>query len=963
MVMIKKGLIITVSALLILSALSFSAGYSENPSLKVKSTQSEVSDSLGHSFSTESNVTFAFNGIPSNTSLIIQVGNETYTSDLPVLNISIPNGNYTYAVINSRGYFSPEWTGVFDLNASGDYINVNYSGIIEPSTGIYLQNGSLYSNFNPDLADLNPQPLDAVFDPFNNNTYVISQSPMGFYDLNNDGGLAFHSTPQMPQDIALDTLTGNIVVAENSTIAVFTPLGLMVGEVSLPYLPNAIIYNNFTNTFWVGTDSSVIVLNASSLKAVNQINGLNIQIPGQLVLNTLNGSVYALNVSAELPGNQLLEYNENMQALLDINIPGFSGVAAFSGIYDRLYLTTISAGNDLFYLNGSELVSVDNYNNASSVQYLSNIHSMVVISDSGSVYLIDPVTQSLLYLMNPQTLPTLAIPGTGGSLSFISRNTGTFSTTAYFDQVKSFKIVETGLEGGQSWNATVDNYTQTTNSTSIQFFEPSGNYTLYVGSVSGYYSKNTYIVNLSNPVTLQVNFQKLYTVFINYINLPSRSFVNLTIGSYHLNSSNISTGDLALVNGTYNYSATTNGGGYLSPSTGVVVVHGKNVFLNITWTLHIYNVKIVETGLPGGSKWSVFLNNLEYSSDTSTLNLNLSYGTYFLFPESVPGYFPSSFNTSFNVRDSNLTLNVIYSPVVYNVSVNLNAYSGNYPINFLVDGVTYKEYNSSFSIMLPNGSYSYEIDFPGNTWKNLSGQFNVDSFPVSISLDASLNYYSITLHQTGLPEAILWGVSINGQEFNSTAPTFSFLLPNGTYTVTVNHVSGFVNILPFTLTVSGKNVSYTLEFQRILKLYSVNLILLGVPYGHKISVTIDNVTLNYSFNQQLQFDLTNGTYNMSLRVFNHNDRHTFGTYNLAFNVSGRNETLFVLVVSNKFAISFTIVYCNPLLNFVHPFNNYFCAPLFEQTNLFPNSFRGGHFNRNNNCKDFFPDNQRPIGWP
>ena len=955
----KKGLIFGVSALLILSAFNLIYLGSDTPSVIPSPGLNVKSDSSANSLSNFTNVTFIFTGLPSNTTVSLGLGQNTYISNSSSITITIPAGNYTYSISNSRGYFSPEWAGRIHVGLDGTTVEVAFSGVIGGSTGIYLQNGTEFSTLKTSYTDLNPQPLDAIFDNANNNTYVITDSPVGFYEISSTGSITFFNTTEMPQDIALNTLTGDLIIAENNSIDVYSTSGILLGSINLVSTPNAIIYDNFTNTIWAGTDSSLLMYNATTLKLLNQVNGMNVQIPGQLVLNTINGTVYLMNVSANLTDNLLVEYNYRMQTVLEVNLPGFAGVAAFSSLYDELYLTTISAGSDLFYLNQTNLTSVSGYTNAASVQYLPEINAMVVISFGGSSYLINPVKQSLMYLMDTNTLPTLVIPGFGNSISFISRNTGTFLSTTFFEKVRSIKLMEDGLPALHFWYATLDNYTLGSTGNDIQFYEPAGNYTVNVKPVIGYTSNTTYTINLTEPVLLTDVFHKLYSVTVNYLNMPADSYANLTIGTQHFNSSGGVPTRLFLINGSYNFSVSTSNGAYLSPSEGILVVDGKNVSLNVTWATHIYSVVVRETGLPNGYEWSVYVDDLEHISTTSTISFNLSSGEYFISPGSVPGYFASSYTPSFNLSDQNLTLNIAYSPILYNVSMTLNNYTGDYPFSITINGNIYSEYGSNFYFLLPNGTYTYGITFPGDIWNNISGTFQVNSSSISIPLTASITYYPVSFMESGLPPGTSWEISVNGENITSNTTTLTSYLPNGTYLAEVGSVPGFQSISPFNLAVKGKNLTIDLKFQKSLRIYSVNVILLGIPFGHNINLTVDNVTQTSIGGLPVTFSLNNGTYNMTIQLLTRSGIKLFGVFHVMFQVNGTNETLFVLIIHNRHVISFVVLEYNPLFNFCHGFNNFLSAPLFEPQKPF-NNFRNqnpqkpGHLNRFN----FKP----PIGW-
>jgi hypothetical protein len=51
--------------------------------------------------------------------------------------------------------------------------------------------------------------------------------------------------------------------------------------------------------------------------------------------------------------------------------------------------------------------------------------------------------------------------------------------------------------------------------------------------------------------------------------------------------------------------------------------------------------------------------------------------------------------------------------------------------------------------------------------------------------------YAIDIKETGLPTGMKWVISINGTMYNSTTDEMVVQLPNGTYSYTVNGISGY----------------------------------------------------------------------------------------------------------------------------------------------------------------------------
>jgi hypothetical protein len=82
------------------------------------------------------------------------------------------------------------------------------------------------------------------------------------------------------------------------------------------------------------------------------------------------------------------------------------------------------------------------------------------------------------------------------------------------------------------------------------------------------------------------------------------------------------------------------------------------------------------------------------------------------------------------------------------------------------------------------------------------------------SPDASLpQYYSVTFTETGLPSGTSWSVTLNGTKESSTSSTIVFSVLNGTYSYTVNSVSGYtLSPASGSIAVHGKNATQAITF-------------------------------------------------------------------------------------------------------------------------------------------------------
>ena len=82
------------------------------------------------------NVSFIESGLPANTSWTVSIGNYNFTTSSRVLNISLPNGTYSYS-IDSKGYSAVNSTGSFTVKGKNLTVNVTFRKITGTGSSVY----------------------------------------------------------------------------------------------------------------------------------------------------------------------------------------------------------------------------------------------------------------------------------------------------------------------------------------------------------------------------------------------------------------------------------------------------------------------------------------------------------------------------------------------------------------------------------------------------------------------------------------------------------------------------------------------------------------------------------------------------------------------------------------------------------------------------------------------------------
>jgi hypothetical protein len=239
-----------------------------------------------------------------------------------------------------------------------------------------------------------------------------------------------------------------------------------------------------------------------------------------------------------------------------------------------------------------------------------------------------------------------------------------------------------------------------------------------------------------------------------------------------------------------------------------------------------YAATFQETGLPGGTSWSVHVNSVgcvcsAYSktleSNTDAISFDLSNGTYHYVVERVAGYFVAGPDQgSFNVSGANLTLSpVSFRPVLtyltefaesglpngtlWTVTVHGN---GTGQLAALEDLVGHS-YTTSLNLTLPNGSYRYTVEAVNGSFfegQSSHGAFRIDGAapaPIAVTWTTPPTY-AVTFHESGLPPGMNWTVRVAGlatvpihQTRSSTGANITFYLPTGSYRYAVADVLFF----------------------------------------------------------------------------------------------------------------------------------------------------------------------------
>jgi len=433
----------------------------------------------------------------------------------------------------------------------------------------------------------------------------------------------------------------------------------------------------------------------------------------------------------------------------------------------------------------------------------------------------------------------------------------------------SIKFTETGLPSGY-WYVNITGQPSSGPIPSSQALYsvslPNGSYFYTISTGNKEYKPSytgSFTVNGAS-VSESITFSEVsYNVTFTESGLPTGATWNVTLNGVLLSRS-LSSISFLESNGTYSYTIGIYSGYSASPYSGTVTVNGGNVNVPVIFKRVTYSVTFTESGLPSGTAWYVNISNGQsYKSTGTEISLNEPNGTYsYVISSSNKSYSPNPSSGSFTVKGSNLNIQVSFHLVTYEITFTESGLpSGYWYINITGQPSfgSILSSQTSYSVSLPNGSYSFTVSTGNKEYKpSYSGSFKVNGASISESITFSEVTFTLTFTESGLPTGATWNVSLNGTKLSSSSFSLVFNEPNGTYSYTVGIYQGY-SASPYSgiVTVNGANVNVSITFTQVK--YSVTFTESGLPSGTSWSITLNNVT-RASTNATIVFDEPNGSY-------------------------------------------------------------------------------------------------------
>ncbi len=354
------------------------------------------------------------------------------------------------------------------------------------------------------------------------------------------------------------------------------------------------------------------------------------------------------------------------------------------------------------------------------------------------------------------------------------------------------------------------------------------NNTLVVYTLSNYGNLSDNLLNLSitfEPLTappvpvLQLVSENATAIALKWSVADSSQYA---ITGYYL-SANLAFPGLSnitnLPNTTLSYIVVPRGPGNYVFRIAAINDFGISAYSNSAHSTY-YAARLNEIGLPPGTYWTAYLSGNMLKGNSTTNSLAVPNGTYQFTVPVAGGYSPFPASGSINVSGAAAAEAILFTSGatgVYRLVFDDFGLQNGLTWYVSVGGLNSSSSTGNISFYETNGTYSYMVSGPAGYYASpSSGHITVQGSPVyrEIAFATSPHgFYSVDFKGKGLPGTVQWSVTLSGLESTSSNGTVTFSLVNGTYSFTVNSVSGYT-IRPSagTISVSGSSITESIDF-------------------------------------------------------------------------------------------------------------------------------------------------------
>jgi hypothetical protein len=309
-----------------------------------------------------------------------------------------------------------------------------------------------------------------------------------------------------------------------------------------------------------------------------------------------------------------------------------------------------------------------------------------------------------------------------------------------------------------------------------------GRYNVELETTAGsLYANKSVVVPRGAYVPVVFGAAGSYSVTVKETGLPTGTSWSVTIGT-NLYRSSGTVINLLEFNGTYPFHVTPIAGWAASPWSGNFSVFGRAAVVNIAWSRVTYPVTFTETGLPGGSQWQVILGGTGVNGKTASLQVDEPNGTYSFTVSGPTGYEATPGTGSVSVTAAARSIAISWSVAKFPLTLTEQGLPAETSWTVVVAGSEHFTSTASLNILLPNGSYTYQVGLiAGFAASDPSGPVEIAGAPVLILLNFTPFESRVTFTETGLPAGTNWSVSAGGLTATGTSTALVLDLVNGSY--------------------------------------------------------------------------------------------------------------------------------------------------------------------------------------
>ncbi len=292
---------------------------------------------------------------------------------------------------------------------------------------------------------------------------------------------------------------------------------------------------------------------------------------------------------------------------------------------------------------------------------------------------------------------------------------------------------------------------------------------------------------------------------------------------------------------------------------------GPNQALNISWHAFLLNVSFDETGLPVGKTWAVnFSGNVNQTTGTIA-GFEAPNGTY-SFSVIAPAGYQSNITTGrLHLLNQGRIQRIKFSLILYNLTFEESGLPTGQAWSVEAGGVNETSTSTVISFNMPNGTLTYKVlPISGFHASIYSGNLDIAGVTITVSVNWTLVTYSLGFSESGLPNGTRWSVAIlGGPTLNSSQPSLTMSLPNGTYSFALQDVPGFRGSPPSgVITLDGKSETLSFLFDPVT--YNLTMSEEGLPAGVLWGVSM-NGTDWVSHASTLNLSVGNGSWSWRLQ--------------------------------------------------------------------------------------------------